>query len=301
MRKVVSVSLGSADRDSRAQLSLLGEDFELQRVGADGDLGRALEIIRALDGKVDCIGLGGINRYLVAGDRQYEVREAGKMARQATRTPVVDGSGYKRYIEPHLLRRLDQEGVVPLAGKKVLLCSGVDRFGMAAVLPALGARVCYGDIIFALGLPIGFSRYGTLRVLGRLLLPGLCLLPISLLYPTGEQQKRPDKRFAKYYRWAEVIAGDFHFVRRHLPDDLVGKVVITNTTTRSDVEEFRRRGAAMLVTTTPEVEGRSFATNLNEGVLVTLAGKRPEQMTQADYLETYQQLGWGPRVVKFAA
>jgi len=299
MRKVVSVSLGASDRDKTARISLLGGDFELQRVGADGNLARAREIMRSLDGKVDCIGLGGINRWLVAGRRHYEVREAGLLAREAPSTPVVDGGGYKEHIEPYLLHRLQEEGTVDFGGKRVLLCSGIDRFGMAAALPALGPQVCYGDLVFALGLPIGIYRYRSLTLLGRLLLPGLRLLPIGVLYPTGEQQKRPDQRFARFYQWADVIAGDFHFIRRHLPDRLEGKIVITNTTTSSDVETFRERGAAMLVTTTPEVEGRSFATNVNEGVLVTLAGKRPEQMTGEDYLGVYQRLGWGPRVVRF--
>lgn len=299
MPTVVSVSLGASDRDQTSTVSLLGREVTLRRVGSDGSLPRALEIIRELDGQVDCIGLGGINRYLVAGHRHYEIREAGKMARAATRTPVVDGGGYKEHIEPHLLRWLDEQGIVKFAGKKVLLCAGVDRFGMARVLPQLGAQVCYGDLIFAVGLPIGIGRLGTLTVLGRLLLPALCQLPISVLYPTGEKQNKPDTKFARYYRWADIIAGDFHFVRRHLPDDLAGKVIITNTTTAKDVEAFRQRGAAMMITTTPEVEGRSFATNVNEGVLVTLAGKAPAEMTGDDYLAIYGRLGWQPRIVRF--
>jgi len=299
MRRVVSVSLGSSHRDHTARLTLLGEEFELQRVGADGDAAKAAAIIRELDGQVDCIGLGGMDRYLVAGSRRWEIRQVGRLARQATRTPVVDGGGYKRYIEPYLFRQLHEQGIVNFTGKRVLLCAAVDRFGVAPLLPELGAEVCYGDLVFALGLPIGIRRYGTIRLLARLLLPGLAWLPMSALYPTGEKQREADSRFAHFYQWAEIIAGDFHFVRRHLPQDIKGKVVITNTTTAKDVDTFRERGAAMMVTTTPEVQGRSFATNVNEGVLVTLAGKHPDEMTGEDYLNVYCALGWGARVVDF--
>jgi len=44
---------------------------------------------------------------------------------------------------------------------RFLLVSAVDRFGMAETLPELGAETRYGDLIFALGIPI------VLRIPGR--------------------------------------------------------------------------------------------------------------------------------------
>ncbi|MCK4300120.1 MAG: quinate 5-dehydrogenase, partial [Planctomycetes bacterium] len=55
------------------------------------------------------------------------------------------------------------------------------------------------------------------------------------------------------------------------------------------------------VTTTPELEGRSFGTNVMEGVLIALAGKRPEEMQPEDYLSLLRRLGWQPRVVHLAS
>jgi len=52
-----------------------------------------------------------------------------------------------------------------------------------------------------------------------------------------------------------VIAGDFHIIRRKLPDSLEGKGILTNTVTSQDLEELKKRGVAWLVTTTPELEG----------------------------------------------
>ena len=31
-------------------------------------------------------------------------------------------------------------------------------------------------------------------------------------------------RHGKYYAWADVIAGDFHYIRRNMPPDLRGKI-----------------------------------------------------------------------------
>ena len=67
--------------------------------------------------------------------------------------------------------------------------------------------------------------------------------------------------------------GDFLYIRRHLPQDLSGKIIITNTTTAADVTLLQSRGLSYLVTSTPSVEGRSFGTNLLEAALIAYAGQ----------------------------
>lgn len=302
MHKVVSVSLGSSRRDKTVEALFAGERFLIQRIGTDGDFEKARRLIAELDGKVDAIGLGGIDLYLVAGRRRYVIRDALRLARAAHRTPVVDGSGLKHTLEREVIRYLAREGILPLKGRKVLLVSAVDRFGMAEALVEQGAQTLFGDFIFALGLPIPLRRLSTVRLLARFLLPILCRLPFTLLYPTGSKQEKSVPRHSKYYRWAEVIAGDFHFIRRYLPpltlapSPLEGKAMITNTVTGEDVDLLTRYRVRHLITTTPEFEGRSFGTNVMEGVLITLAGKRPEEMQEQDYLDWLQRVGWKPRI-----
>jgi len=48
---------------------------------------------------------------------------------------------------------------------------------------------------------------------------------------------------------------------------------LTNTTTSENVEELKKRGVSLLITTTPVIEGRSFGTNVLEGVFTALLGK----------------------------
>ena len=73
MKRVVSVSLGSSSRDHRAAVTLMGEEFDISRVGTDGKLDAAIAMVRELDGNVDAIGLGGIDVYLYAGPPSLRV------------------------------------------------------------------------------------------------------------------------------------------------------------------------------------------------------------------------------------
>jgi len=296
MKHVVSVSLGSSQRNRSLQISFAGVPLRVERIGTDGSVPRAEQLISDLDGKVDAIGLGGLDRYLIAGKRRYELRDAARLARHAAITPVVDGGGIKLLLEPLLLRRLVEKGDLHVAGKRVLLMSAVDRPGMAETFPALGAQVIYGDLLYAVGLPIPLRTLRQVALLAALLLPLLRRLPMSALYPTGKQQETTKPKYPCYFHEADIIAGDFQFIRRYLPEDMAGKVVVTNTTRLGDVEFLRKRGVARLITMTPSFSGESFGANVMEAVFVALSGKQPDDLTQADYLRLAEQVNWRPGV-----
>lgn len=252
---------------------------------------------------MDAIGLGGIDRYLYAGNRRYTIRDADKLARLATKTPVVDGSGIKNTLERETVELLQRKGIVDFRDKNVLLVCGVDRFGMAESLWRLTrpkGRVIYGDLMFNVGVPIPITSWGMLKILGWTFLPIICRLPFKWLYPIGEQQEKNTPKHEKYFRWADVIAGDYKIIKRFMPPPeskaLVGKIIITNTLTQSDVENLKACGVKMLVTSTREFDGRTFATNVVEGILVAISGKRTEEMTQQDYVELLRKLDWQPTV-----
>ncbi|HEY8393167.1 MAG TPA: quinate 5-dehydrogenase [Thermaerobacter sp.] len=296
MKRIVSVSLGSSRRNHRARLELLGETIEIERIGTDGDMQKAIALIRELDGKVDAFGMGGTDLYLVAGRRRYILRASLPLARAAVRTPIVDGSGLKNTLERRVVRQLARDGVIDFRNKRVLVTVAVDRFGMAEALAETGCELVLGDLIFALGIPIPLRSLRALERLAAVIAPIATRLPLSVLYPTGRKQEETVPRHDRFFAWADVIAGDWHYVRRHMPASLQDKIILTNTVTPEDVELLRQRGAAMLVTTTPELNGRSFGTNVMEAVLVAVSGRRPEELGPADYERLLDELDFKPRI-----
>ena len=298
MKQVVSVSLGSSSRDHRAQVELLGEQFDISRVGTDGKLDAAIAKVHELDGTVDAIGLGGIDVYLYAGKHRYALRDGLRLLEAAKTTPVVDGSGLKNTLEREAIRFMQTDLGVDFRGKRVLMVSALDRFGMAQALVDAGADVLCGDVIFALDLDKPVKGLHEFEEMAEKYLPDACKLPFQFFYPTGKKQdKPPQPKYPQYYREAEIIAGDFHVMRQFMPDDLHGKTVLTNTVTERDVQDLRERGVAQLVTTTPDFAGRSFGTNVVEAALLALLGKRWEQVTPGDYEALLARLHLRPRVL----
>ncbi|EKP95912.1 hypothetical protein [Thermaerobacter subterraneus] len=301
MKRIVSVSLGSSRRDHKVRLELLGETLEIQRIGTDGDIRKAVELIRQLDGQVDAFGMGGTDLFLVAGRRRYVLRASLPLARAARKTPIVDGSGLKNTLERRVVRQLAREGVIDFPRSRVLVTVAVDRFGMAEALAETGCQLILGDLIFALGIPVPLRSLDALERLARVIAPIATRLPLSVLYPTGEKQEQTVPKHGKFFAWADVIAGDWHYIRRHMPSALPGKVILTNTVTPEDVALLRQRGVRMLVTTTPELEGRSFGTNVMEAVLVALSGRRPDELGPADYERMLDALNFRPRIEQLQA
>jgi hypothetical protein len=298
VKHIVSVSLGSSKRDKRSEVLIAGEPFLIERVGTDGDLKRFQQLFAELDGKVDALGVGGADLYIWVGDRRYTFRSIQRLVSVATKTPVVDGSGLKNTLEREALRWIQGHRVIDFSRSTVLLVAAVDRFGMAQELAQLARRVIYGDLVFAVGLPIPIRSYRTVEFLGRLLLPIITRLPFQWFYPTGEKQEKRTPRAEHLFQEADVIAGDWHYIHRYMPDRIPDKTVVTNTVRKADIEFLRAAGAARVITTTPVIEGESFATNVMEGVIVALTGRRPETLTPDDYRAALCQLNWSPSVIE---
>ncbi len=298
MKHVMSVSIGSSKRDHKVETEILGEKFIIERVGTDGSIEKAIEIIKENDGKVSAFGMGGIDLYVCIGNKRFTIRDAVPIAQAAKISPIVDGSGLKNTLERRVVNYLAENKIVDFEGKKVLLVCGLDRFGMAEALDKTGCKLTFGDLIFTVGVPIPIRSLKSLNILASILAPIICKLPFDMLYPTGEKQEKKagSSKYERFYNEADIIAGDFHFIKRYMPDRLDGKIILTNTVTSDDVKMLTQSGVKMLITTTPELNGRSFGTNVMEAVLVSLSDKPYKFLTPADYEELLDKIGLTPRV-----
>lgn len=295
MKRIVSVSLGSSKRDHSVETKILGETFFIERIGTDGDIKKLISIIKELDGRVDAFGMGGIDIYLQGPNKRYIIKDSKPILEAAKLTPIYDGSILKNTLEKTVIKYIDKN-LLPLKEKRILMTSAVDRYGMAMALYESGADITFGDIMFGLKLPIPIKSFKSFNMIIRILLPIVVNMPFEILYPIGGEQDTITTRYEKYYKNADIIAGDYIFIKKYMPQDLFGKIIITNTITSDDIQSLKSRGVHMLITTTPEFNGRSFGTNVIEGLLSVIIGKNKESITPSDYEDIIETLNISPRV-----
>lgn len=293
-KHVVSVSLGSSKRNAREEIEVLGQPVMLERLGTDGDSKKMTELFAQLDGKVDAFGLGGADLAVVSGGKRYIFGNVRKLVAGIKQTPVLDGSGLKNTLEREAVMQLDP--VLHWKSQKVLMVSAVDRFGMAEALSEVRADVVYGDVVFGLGLDYPLRSLKALSRVAAVVLPVVTKLPQDWFYPTGEKQEvSVFSKGTKYYAWADVLAGDTHYVKRYAPQDLQGKTVLTQTITEPDRDWMSTRGVKRLITTTPRIGSRNFATNVMEAMFVALAGK-DGALSEAEYLDWIRKVDFKPQI-----
>jgi len=300
MKRVLGVSLGSSTRDHKVEIEILGEKVEIERRGTDGNVQRMMQIFQEYDGRVDVFGLGGTDLYLYSGPqgKRYTIKESERIVKVIKKTPIVDGTGIKYVLEKNVVKYIETQTDIILKGKKALVTITVDRFGLAEGLIEAGCEMTFGDLIFSLNISIPLHSFKSVEILARLLLPVLVYVPIKYLYPTGKKQEKSNLKYVKYFQNADIVAGDYLAISQYMPEDMEGKIIITNTVTSSNVEDLKKRGVSYLITTTPELNGRSFGTNILQATLLAISGKSPEELNPEDYLKLIEKVGFKPRIEK---
>lgn len=297
-KTILGISLGSSKRDHSAEITTGPYNFKLIRMGTDGSIAKAVSLFREFDGMVDAFGLGGAVNYVSLKNRKYHFKELSKIQMAIQRTKLGDGNEVKGILSDNALKAIESEGI-KLRGLKALHMGAIDRYSQAESLVKRGCNVIFGDLMFGTGLPIPVRNLNTLNRIGATILPLITRLPYRWFYPTGRKQdKKPSRKFARYFRECDLIVGDYIWIKVNLPDDLTGKIILTNTTTSEDVEELRKRGLKLLVTTTPRINGRTFGTNIIEAMALSLIDKPKEEITKEDFRRIINDIPIKPNVEK---
>ena len=297
MKRAVSVSLGSSYRDKRVIVNFKGTEIQVERIGTDGDIGKAKQLYRDLDAEVDAFGVGGVDLYLRLGAREYPLRAALKLV-EGIQTPCVDGRGLK-----HTLERRVFELAAPLFGsgsephfRQAFVPVAIDRLGLAEAAAEVSDQIILGDLMVALGIPISVKGIPMFKRIARFMLPIVSYFPMSMLF-YGSSGAEREPKYLKFWRDSDLLAGDFLFMRKYVADDLSGKTVITNTTTPENLDFLRERGVRTVITTTPRYDGRSFGTNMMEAALTAYAGKN-RSLRDAELNDLIDELDLRPTVTQ---
>jgi predicted amino acid dehydrogenase len=297
-KEIVSISLGSSHRDYEFKTEIFGEQVRVRRFGADGQLGRAQQLISRFDGHMDAIGLGGMMIRYDVGRRSYTHRQARSVAQCAGITPVVDGSSVKATLGRWTIAQVARERPEIFRHRRILILSGIRDHALAQVLGGYTDRLFFGDPFVHLNLPFALGSLSQLERYASFVLPALCRAPDGRLDPVDGEAGVCAPRGIRYFNQADVIVGDSALIRCFAPAALQGKVVITNDLSAGDVEDLRQRGVESLVTMMPPLDdGHPFVgLDVIEAIYTSFIDKPPDEISNDDYLALVQPSGLEPRV-----
>ncbi len=303
-KHVISISLGSDVRDYKREYQLGNETIIAERIGTNGDMKKYNELMLQYDGKVDAFGVGGADMYLRREDKRYEIRDVfKKLIKGVHKSPIVDGGGMKSTLEGRIMQYIEDKLPEEVEEDRSFLnMCAVDRWHMAeSAWEFVGEDknlITFGDLLWGFQLGISLHKMSSVKSIAKILLPIVCKLPFSWIYPTGEKQEIHKPTQTKYFKRAKWIAGDFLFINRNMPhEDMEGKIIVTNTTRESDIELLKKIGIKYVITSTPRVDGVSFGTNVLEASIVAISGEKGE-LTREVYEDYLKKLKIEPTIQK---
>ena len=290
VRRVLGVSLGASARDHRQCVALGGLRVFVERFGTNGDaaLYDALVAQARADPKVDAVGLGGVSLRLRIGRRALRVSNAARLlpslrAPAAGLAPCVDGTVVQECLEPRLAGWI--RGQAWGAGaRRVFFTCGAARWTMVEGFLDGGYDVSFGDLAFELGLPVVLRSARVVQLLAVAVATLLTswAVPYSWVYSgprdtpdAGGPAPKVARAVAAAIAAADLVVGEHAYVVGRVPLALLrGKIVVTNSVTAAEAAQFMAAGVRALVTSTPELGGRRFGTNVVEALLLTYARAR---------------------------
>ena len=283
----------------------MGHDLRLRRIGCGGDAEQARALITAAtdgaaEGRPAAIALEGMPVALELGDARRTHTIGATLAAAATGTPVVDGGGIRPGLERWGVMLADRAQPGIFGQKRVLMVPGLNHGGLASALERRAADLRYADPFIYFALP-SVPLIGGRSTLGQAAAPTLDQLkdaPFHRLHPLPGEPGTP--READTFEWADILAGDVGAIRRYAPAKLKHKTVVVEWATEEDLADLRERGAGILVTMMPALDGRGelgrWSAATIEAIMVALRADPDAPLTEDTYLDLMADLDWTPAV-----
>ncbi|MFZ2489061.1 MAG: serine carboxypeptidase [Anaerolineae bacterium] len=288
------------DGESNEVVTFLNQQVHIHRIGCHGDAEQVRALIAEYDGLVDAIGLEGYPAELELGGVRVAHETGATLAQAAQNTPVVDGGGIRPGLERWGVILADRAQPGIFAQKRILLAPGLNHGGLGQALHRRTPYLSYGDPEIFFDLP-DFPGVTSQRALEQAVRPTLDTLKSAPFRRLQPQAGAPGKqRSPARFEWADVIVGDIGAIRRYAPMQLAHKTIAVEWATEEDVDDLRRRGAAILVTMMPSLEGSNglgrWSAATVEAALVALRTHPEMPLTEDTYLDLMADIQWTPHV-----
>jgi len=298
MKKIVSISLGSSELDSQFKTRFIGENFQVSRIGTDGDTEQAAELIDDWRDKVDAMGLGMVREHYTVGTDHFIRPETRKLEKLAGDTPVTTGARLREIVQEWTVRSAMLELGNIFNNAKILFLSGTLNYRLASILSEYTDNLTFADPVAQFGLPNLLSSLRALELYATGSHPILRFESGKELIPSIA----PFKFFnhlmlRRAVKDAHVVVAPYEQLAQYGRAELEGKTVITSTVSAERLEELKASGVRLVLDCSIQPFKTTVGLNVVEAMVVAALDKPASDITHDDYLEIFTDLELKPRLL----
>jgi predicted amino acid dehydrogenase len=294
---VVNVSLTGSDRDYDEHVCFLQHDFRIVRMGTNGDIAAAEELVRKWADEAAAIAVTGIREARAAGLYDGELRAIERVSRATTAVPVTAGHALRDVLQEWAIRHVQTELPGYFTNARTVVLGGLNHDRTTRILREFTENLQFADPLLRWDVP---AKLDSNPVLGLAATVGLW--PIRRLPGRVQSQVKAPGHWisnAMAHRAArdcDVVVATYDELTGFGLTDLSGKTVITSAISDDRLAELAARDVDMVLDTTPQPFHVTVTAAVLEAMMLALASSAGP-LTNDDLLDMIVAAGLEPRVL----
>jgi len=305
VKQIISISLGNSKDDYEFATEFMDQQFTIKRIGTDGDVDIAADLLKQWDAEADAISLGGLNfNYSIGSSRAIE-KQAQRVERLKSqiKSPVTTGEKLRRVSFEWAIRHLQFSfGNNYFNHTKVLFLSGLLNYNIAKVISEYTDNMTFADPLFENGIPKFLNSIADLEMYAKGVHDVLEWVPSKrFASSTTPIRQWNDYLRRKAIQKANIIVVPTYNFYDYLKgcglEELGGKTIITATVYEDRIQFLQERGVDVIIDCTPKILEQVVGFNVLESMISAALDVPLDEISEDDLLEVISVQHLDPRVI----
>ncbi|HNE90167.1 MAG TPA: dehydrogenase, partial [Actinomycetota bacterium] len=291
---IVDVSLADSDRNYDSNVTFLEKDFRVLRVGADGDVDRAEEMIQEWMPGTAVFAITGARDARTVGILSGDEKDALRRLESATGdVPTTNGHRLRDVLQEWTVRKVqaDQPGL--FSNARTVVLGGSNHRRTARVLSEYTDNIKFADAVLQFGLPSMLDSFSALDRFAGVSSWFLNRVPDQISTPVTAPGRRFNQSLLrKAVRDADVLIATYDELMMFGLEELAGKTLITSAVSEERLEALHELGVDLVLDDTPQpFEGITVNAAVLEALMLGLTGAEEARLTDDDLLDMITSAG----------
>jgi predicted amino acid dehydrogenase len=292
MKKIISISLGTSQRDYEIKAKFLGHNFSIRRIGTDGDTREIVELLYDWETRADAIGLSGVKFPSKVGLRRTAEQRDLRLKELSAdlKTPVTTGEALRNVAQGWVARYVQETQKDYFTNARVL------------VLAECTDNIQFADPILEHGIPKFLNSLKDMERYAKGVHDVLSLSPtrvIATSLPLLNEWNKYILRKAMQKATVVIVPyeGFYEYLDSCTLEELGGKTVVTSTAYDDRVDFLKKRGVDVIIDATPRILQRVVQVDVLEAMIMAALGKKEGELTGDELLEVISEQRIRPSIL----
>jgi predicted amino acid dehydrogenase len=295
---IVNVSLAGSDRDYDVHESFLERDFHLRRIGTNGDVRAAQDLVAKWADDADVIAVTGIREARAIGLYDGDLAAVERVKKATRMVPVTDGQALSDVLQEWSVRHVNTLMPGYFTNARVVVLGGRNHSGTIRILREYTENFDFADPLLRADLP---RRAASVPLVG--------MATDALAWPARRVPTSVTSRIKGPGRGissaltrralddSHVIVATFEELDAFGIDDLRGKTVVTSALSDARLAELAAKDVDLALDSTPQPFDVTVNAAVLEAMMVAASSSPLGRLTNDDLLDMVVAAGLEPRLL----